>query len=249
METPSRRLVSRPRVLTRPADATPVDWVLVTTKSYDAAGAAAWFGGLGREVPVAILQNGVEHIARFTPYLAAERIVPVVVDLPAERTAPGHIRQRGPGLMTVADDTRGREFAALFAGTDLNVVLTADFRSAAWRKLCLNAAGVINALLLQPAGIFRDESIGALALAIIRECIAVGRAEGAVLDDSLAASILQTCRAAPPDAVNSLQADRAAGRPMEIDARNGVIVRLGRQHGIPTPCNEMAVTLLTALAK
>ena len=249
VETPNRLLVSRPRVLTRPTDATPVDWVLVTTKSYDAAGVAAWLDALGRDAPVAILQNGVEHVARFTPYLAAERILPVVVDLPAERTAPGRIRQRGPGLLTVADDARGREFAALFAGTDLNVVLTSDFRSAVWRKLCLNAAGVINALLLQPAGIFHDEQIGALALAIIRECIAVGRAEGAVLDDSLAASILQICRSAPPDAVNSLQADRSAGRPMEIDARNGVIVRLGRKHGIATPSNQMAVALLTAMAK
>ena len=33
---------------------------------------------------------------------------------------------------------------------------------------------------------------------------------------------------------------------MEIDARNGVIVRLGRKHGIPTPMNELIVTLLNA---
>jgi 2-dehydropantoate 2-reductase len=37
-----------------------------------------------------------------------------------------------------------------------------------------------------------------------------------------------------------------AGRPMEIDARNGAIVRFGRKHGIPTPLNEMAVALLVA---
>jgi 2-dehydropantoate 2-reductase len=80
-----------------------------------------------------------------------------------------------------------------------------------------------------------------------RECIAVGRAEGAVLEDGLAATILEACRKAPPDSVNSLHADRAAGRPMEIDARNGAIVRFGRQHGIPTPCNEMAAIVLTAM--
>jgi 2-dehydropantoate 2-reductase len=31
---------------------------------------------------------------------------------------------------------------------------------------------------------------------------------------------------------------------MEIDLRNGVIVRLGERHGIPAPCNDMAVALL-----
>ena len=36
-----------------------------------------------------------------------------------------------------------------------------------------------------------------------------------------------------------------AGRPLELDLRNGVIVRLGRRHGIDAPCNEMAVALLS----
>jgi 2-dehydropantoate 2-reductase len=33
---------------------------------------------------------------------------------------------------------------------------------------------------------------------------------------------------------------------MEIDARHGIIVRLGEKHNIPTPMNQLAVTLLTA---
>jgi 2-dehydropantoate 2-reductase len=37
-----------------------------------------------------------------------------------------------------------------------------------------------------------------------------------------------------------------AGRRMETDARNGVIVRLGEKHGIATPLNWMAVTVLEA---
>ncbi len=108
---------------------------------------------------------------------------------------------------------------------------------------------ISNALLLQPAGVMRDEKIGELAFELVRECVAVGRAEGAVLDDALLAGIVQAYRAAPPDSVNSLHADRQAGRTMEIEARNGVIVRLGQKHGIPTPCNRMAVALLEAMAR
>ena len=33
---------------------------------------------------------------------------------------------------------------------------------------------------------------------------------------------------------------------MEIDARNGAVVRFGRKHSIATPLNEMAVALLIA---
>jgi 2-dehydropantoate 2-reductase len=250
VETPSGVITAKPVVLTDPSQATPVDWVLVATKAYDAAGAALWFKGLAaRGAPVAILQNGIEHRERFIEYLPAEQLVPVMVDCPAERTEPTHIRQRGTGKMVVQDDARGREFAALFAGTPIEVGLTPDLKSAVWRKLCINSSGVINALVLQPAGVFRDEKLGDLLRAMVEECMAVGRAEGAVFEAGLADTILRSQHHAPPDAVNSIHADRAAGRPMEIDARNGVIVRLGRKHGIATPYNQMAVALLEAMAR
>lgn len=250
IETPQGPLVARPKVLTSPEQATPVDWVLVATKAYDAAGAALWLKGLAAKgAPVAILQNGIEHRERFTPWLPAGQLVPVMVDCPAERTDPTHIRQRGPGKMVVQDDVRGREFVALFAGTPLDVTTTPDLKSAVWRKLCINSSGVINALLLQPTAAFQDERIGELMMAMVRECMAVGRAEGAVFEDGLPEKILAGQRAAPPDSMNSIHADRAAGRPMELDARNGVIVRLGRKHGIATPYNDMAVALLAAMAR
>ncbi len=241
-------LSAKLQVLTAPSEATPVDWVLVATKAYDATGAAAWFEGLRSEgAPVAILQNGVEHRERFADFVAAEKIVPVMVDCPAERSAPGEIRVRGAAKMAVADDELGRHFASLFANTPVTVELSSDFRSTLWRKLCLNSAGALSAILLKPAGVMRDERIGEIARGLVRECISVGRAEGALLDDSLVESVLQAYRNAPPDSMNSLHADRAAGRPMEVDARNGVIVRLGRKHGIATPYNETLVALLSAV--
>ncbi len=81
---------------------------------------------------------------------------------------------------------------------------------------------------------------------LVRECVAVGRAEGATLPDSIPDDIVAGARRAPRDAGNSMLADRRAGRPMEIDARNGVIVRLGSKHGISAPMNALMVTLLEA---
>ncbi|HVU18552.1 MAG TPA: 2-dehydropantoate 2-reductase [Candidatus Didemnitutus sp.] len=250
VETPQGPLRLRPTVITDPAAAKPVDWILVTTKANDTAGAAAWLPPLAANgAPVAILQNGVEHVERFSPFMHPDRIVPVMVDCPAERSTPSRTRQRGPAKLVVPDTTRGREFVSLFAGTAVDATTTTDFRSAIWRKLCINVAGVISALLEKPSGIMRDPQIGEVSLQLVRECIAVGRAEGAVLDDSLAQTVLAAYRDAPPDSVNSLQADRTAGRPMEIDARNGVILRLGRKHGIATPANQMAVALLEAMVR
>ncbi|WP_244286674.1 2-dehydropantoate 2-reductase [Caulobacter radicis] len=247
VETPEGPLVASPAVLTDPAAAAPVDWVLVTTKTYDAAGAAAWLAGLvGPQTRVAVLQNGVEHVERFSPYLPADRITPAVVDIPAERAAPGVIRQRRMGWIKVPAGAAGAAFAALFDHTPIEVATADDFVTVAWSKLALNCAGAVNALTLKPAGIAHRDDIAAIMKSLVAECVAVGRAQGADLSDDLSEQVVAGYRAGPADGINSLHADRLAGRPMEIDARNGVIVRQGATHGIATPVNAMVVALLEA---
>jgi 2-dehydropantoate 2-reductase len=246
VETPTGVITSTPRVITDPGDARPVDWVLVTTKAYDTASAARWLPAVCRDdTPVVILQNGVEHVERFLPYRPVERLVPAVIDCPAERTAPGRMRQRGASWIVVPDGAPGRAFVPLFRRTNFDVS-TGDFTTRAWAKLCVNAPGAISAILMKPSGVIQIDPIPDLTRGMVRECLAVGRAEGAKLDDALVESVVDGIRSAPADSLNSLIADRMAGRPMEIDARNGAVVRFGRKHGIPTPLNEMAAALLFA---
>ncbi len=246
VETPTGTITARPRVLTSAVGATPVDWVLITTKAYDAAATAEWLPPLRRDdTHVVVLQNGVEHVERFSPYVPLEHLVPAVIDCPAERTAPGRMRQRGASWIIVPDSANGRAFVPLFTKTNFDV-RTDDFTTRAWAKLCINAPGAISAILMKPTGVIQIEPIPELTRGIVRECLEVGRAEGAVLDDGIVEAVVEGARKAPPDGLNSLIADRMAGRPMEIDARNGAIVRIGKKHGIPTPLNAMAVALLTA---
>ncbi len=248
VETPESDVHINATFVSDPADAREVDWVMVATKAYDVPAAAAWLEGLrAGGAPVAVLQNGVEHRERFAPYVATEKILPVMVDCPAERQAPNKVRQRGVMHLKAPDGALGRSFVELFAGTAADASVVPDFQSVVWRKLCYNSAGVLSALTMQPAGVVRSEAMGVAALELIRECAAVGRAEGAQLEEGIAETILAAQRAAPADGVNSMLADRQAGRPVEIDARNGVIVRLGRKHGIPTPANNMAVALIEAM--
>ena len=246
VETPTGVITSTPRVITDPDDARPVDWVLITTKAYDAPSAARWLPSVCRDdTPVVILQNGVEHVERFAPFWPAERLLPAVIDCPAERTGPGRMRQRGPSWILVPERAAGRAFVPLFRNTNFDVS-TGDFTTRAWAKLCINAPGAISAILMKPTGVIAIDPIPELTREMVRECLAVGRAEGAKLDVGLVDAVVEGARTAPPDALNSLIADRMAGRPMEVDARNGAVVRFGRKHGIPTPLNEMAVALLIA---
>ncbi|MGA9669116.1 MAG: 2-dehydropantoate 2-reductase [Terracidiphilus sp.] len=237
------------RNFTEPARAEPADWVIVATKAYDSGGAAAWFPTLcAAGAPVAIVQNGIEHRERFAPYLTQDCLLPVIIDCPVERPGDGTVLVRGNTHMKVHKDPLARAYADLFEGTTAKIDFVLDFTTAAWRKLCMNSVGALSALALKPTGTLWNEPMSTVAFAIASECATVGRAEGAKLHESIAHEVMDQIRRHPADAVNSMLADRLAGRRMEIDARNGAIVRKGAQHGIPTPLNAMAVALLEAMA-
>ncbi|HWS09642.1 MAG TPA: 2-dehydropantoate 2-reductase N-terminal domain-containing protein, partial [Xanthobacteraceae bacterium] len=182
--------------LTDPAQANPVDWVLLCTKTHATASTAPWLKALC--VPstrVAVLQNGVDHVARVAPFAGAATVLPVIVYYNGERLGADHVKLRrgaDPDVI-VADDDAGRAFTQLFEGTPLRVKLGKDFATLAWRKLLLNAvASPVTALTLQRQAVLRRPDIKELCLAVLEEAIAVGRAEGARLADDEAARTLAT---------------------------------------------------------
>jgi 2-dehydropantoate 2-reductase len=239
------------KVVTSPSDLTPSDWVLVAVKSHQTPSIAGWLkSAVGHGTRVAMLQNGVEHKARLAGLVPRETaIVPVVVMLPAERTSPGEITTFGASTLTVSDDADGHAFADLFAGSFVKVVNDADFRTREWEKLCLNCAGgALSALTLKPGALASSPEMTALGLKLIEEAIAVGRAEGARFADSFAQSLIAMQTRPGVARGNSMYYDRRDGKPMEWDARNGVVQRLGRKHGIATPVSDVIVPLLKSLS-
>ncbi|WP_332693749.1 2-dehydropantoate 2-reductase [Devosia sp.] len=248
VETPGGVITARPQVLTDPATARPVDWVLVATKTYDVESTKAWLDHLvDAQTRVAIIQNGVEHVRLFSHLVPPERLVPVMINLPAARSAPGRIVQSRHGIIAVPAGRNGDELVALFAHTEIEASADADFLSQAWIKLCGNCAAIVPALTLRATGPVWSEDLETIVRALVEECAAVGRAEGASIPQSAVETTIANFRnMAEGSTGGSIHADRLAGNRMEIDARNGVIVRLGSKHGIPTPMNKVLVTLLAA---
>jgi 2-dehydropantoate 2-reductase len=245
VKTPDGVMRVKATNLTDPKQAEPVDWVLVATKAYDAEGTAPWLARLtATGAPVAVAQNGVEHRERFAPWVKQELLLPIVVQISVDRLADGTMWQRGAARLTVEEGPLGREFAELFRGSKSEVIVTDDIKTALWRKLCANSTGTLSVLANKPFASFRTERLEPVALQMARECVAVAQAEGAHLDDNAAQRVVDGIMRGEGDRSNSMLADRLAGRPLEIEARNGVIVRLGEKHGIATPLNRMAVAVL-----
>jgi 2-dehydropantoate 2-reductase len=222
------------------------DWVLLAVKAHQTEGAADWLSALCTpDTTVAILQNGIDHVERVAPLAGGASVLPVVNWCPVEPVAPGRVRQRDALRVAVPAGAAGEAFAALL-GPGAEVTVGGEFELEAWRKLCVNAVSGAMALAGRPAEIFEFDDVLAIARAMADECAAVARAEGVAFTDRDVDELIAWLQALPKDAGSSILADRRAGRALEWEARNGVIGRLGRRHGVPTPVCDTVSALLHA---
>jgi 2-dehydropantoate 2-reductase len=238
-------------ILTSPAEvAGPAEWVLLAVKAHQTDGAAGYLDALCKpSTTVVALQNGVEHVERVAPYANDAQVLPAIVWISAEPTGPGEVTVRNniSSLVQVPAGPAGEEFARLMEGAPaVQVELVADFTTAVWRKLTTNAIAGLMAATGQRAAIYQRPDIRELALQLALETLAVARAEGAALPEAEAEALVGIFERMDPDIGSSILFDRLAGRELEWDARNGVVRRLGRRHGIPTPVSDVLVPLLAA---
>jgi len=242
------RIVVPGPVRTNPAEIeNTFDLVFVAVKSTQMEAAAPWLSALcSARTVVCMLQNGVEQKTLVAPYLPGSPVLPSVVWFPAQRESDVSVWLRANARLTLPDTPATSVVLAALRGTRCSVDVAADFTSVAWRKLLQNAVAGLMVLAGRRAGMFSRTDITVLALAYLRECLQVARAEGAVLGDDVPQEIVDKFRGSPADLGSSILADRHAGHALEWDIRNGVVQRCGRSRGIPTPISDMVVPLLAA---
>ena len=243
-------LRSRPRIAVEPDSVPAPEWVLLATKAHQTEGAQRWLRAFDRfGTRIVVIQNGVEHLDRLRPLVEHAEIVPTVVYCGAEAIAPGHIVHRRNGFLIVAEGAAARGLTEIYEGTGASIRATSDWTSAAWRKLCANVvANGITAITGERSTVMRRPDLQQLGRELVRECAAVGRAEGAHLDDDVAEQVASQLAGSPEESGTSMLYDRLAGRPLEYDAIYGAVVRAGTRHGIPTPLSQTMAALLAAVS-
>lgn len=192
------------------------------------------------------LLNGLEHVTMLRAWLGRERAPrpPVVLAgsigrLEALSTAPGVVEQRTPlPLLTVASDTLPvRDLDAVLEplrAPGLEVVVGASEAAVLWEKAArlsvLAAATVASELSV---GALRADATWRMRLEVaLAEACATATADGVPLDPAAQWAIIE----AMPDALTTSAArDALAGRPTELDAITGSVVRAGRRMAVPTP--------------
>jgi len=246
-------VVAGARATDNPAEVAPVDVVLFCVKLYDTEDAARAIAPLLSKGGVCItLQNGVDGPQRIGAVVGADRVMGGLAFVSALIESPGVIRynskspsikfgEAGGGMSERA--IRFRD-ACMAAGVGAEVV--PDIRAALWHKfvgLAVNAS--LTSLVRKPAGVcYHDPDLLALARSGFEEVAAVAKAMGIGLPDDIVEWQVKNHQNFPPDMYASMYHDVARGRRLELDSLSGLIVRKGRELGLPTPFHSMAYACL-----
>lgn len=231
-----------------PAEAGPAHYVLIAVKTWQLPPAAETMGPLvGPETAVVPLLNGVEAPGVLAAALGDGPVLGGLCGLIAFRKEPGHIVHAGADPWITFGELDGRRsdrvasLAEAFDGAmGVRVTVSEDIVAAMWEKfMFITSTGGLGAATREPFGVFRSipESRHLLEEAM-REVVAVARARGVATEEGMVARALRLTDGLPPEGTSSMQRDIMAGRPSELEAWNGAVVRLGREAGVPTPVHQ-----------
>ncbi len=224
-----------------------VDAILVGVKAWQVPEAAgAMRPMVGPETFVVPLQNGVEAPAQLAQALGAGHVLGGLCRISALVAGPGHIRHVGIepyiafGELDGSPSPRAERLRSAFTRANVTVEIPVDIQAAMWEKFVFIAAiGGVGAAARAPLGVLRSVAeTRQMLLQALEEIVAVAQARGVKLGQDTAARTLATIDGMPAGVNASMARDIIDGRPSELFAQNGAVVRMGKEAGVPTPVHS-----------
>jgi 2-dehydropantoate 2-reductase len=235
-----------------PTTVGPVDIVFFTVKLYDTASALAMLPPLiGPGTLVVPFQNGVDSVGNLTRAVGAEHVAGGTTYIVSVVAEPGVIKHGALGRLVFGalDGSRPPILVELLDACQratIDAVLSDRINVDIWSKFArLTVFSGLTSVARLPLGPLRKEpEMLALMEAALRESVAVGRASGVPLPDSLVADIMASLTTMPPGSKSSMLEDLEHGRRLELPWLSGTMARLGKEAGVPTPIHAFIATVL-----
>jgi 2-dehydropantoate 2-reductase len=246
LERPSGTITAPAKAIALLTEAVDVLWIATKTYQLETALRAVQ-ATPGCVVP---LLNGVDHVAVLRSRFGRERVVPGTIAVEAEKAAAGRFVQQSPVVRFNLAASVEPQFGAIVAqlgNLGFACKFIANEQTLLWGKLCFLGpfALVTSASGMNIGELLADANWKQKLHSAIGEACAVANASGAELD---VAQVEAGFRNAPPTMRSSMQKDVAAGRPLELDAIGGPIVRGGKEHGIDVSITMKLMASIRATA-
>jgi len=231
----------------------PVDVVLLAVKTSQIPTVLQTIAPLiGEHTAVIPMENGMDAPEQIAHAVGREHAMGGLCAIVSFIAAPGHIRHAAsdPFVMfgeldnSISDRVTRIQEAMTAAGVVAEV--PSDIHRAMWTKfLFIAPLSGIGAVTRVPAGVWRVmPELRDIARRAIEEIIAVASARGVQLAPDAVDATLGRYDSLAPDATSSLQRDIMQGKPSELDAQLGAVVRMGRAAGVPTPIHDLLYAVL-----
>jgi 2-dehydropantoate 2-reductase len=227
-----------------------VDAVLVAVKAWQVADAAEMIRPIvGDDTIVVPLENGMEAPEQLARILGASHALGGLCGIVSYIVEPGHIRHAGtePFVMFGPASAAAERLRDAFRHAGVKADIPPDITRSMWTKfLFITPMSGIGAITRVPAGVWRAmPETRALATRVIEEMVAVANARGVTLADDAVAATLARFDSMPPNATSSMQRDVMEGKPSELDAQLGAVVRMAAAAGVAvTACTMLYHALL-----
>jgi len=133
-----------------------------------------------------------------------------------------------------------------FLNAGITTKLTSNIQKEIWSKfLFITTISAIGALTRATIGeMIASEEIRKIMHQTALEILAIAKAKNINLPDSIIEKQFQVIESQPYNTTASLQRDILEGKPSELEAQNGTIVKMGKELGIPTPVNAFIYNCL-----
>ncbi len=243
------------------------DLVLLATKATECLEAAEeLLPFLQDDSQVVSLQNGICETV-LAEILGENRVIGCVVGWSATMLTPGELELTNEGEFIIGpiDSREPAQLAPVQAilqmtmPTRVSDSIMADLYSKLVLNACMNSPCVVTGLELSP--LLKQKSGRKMFIGIMREAITVAKAAGIqvppgrlnltkllnppnILGDVKRYLFLRLMAIASRKVKLSSMQSIARGRKTEVDFLNGYISELGRKHRVPTPLNDMMVSMV-----
>lgn len=219
----------------------PADFVFITVKApflKEAVNRVA--PQLTKDAVIIPLLNGLGHLEILKQRYGEQVVAGTMGALEVYQAEPGRIIHASlSGKIELASDNRKiqsrlQEIAGLIRALGLNAQVLKSEAQVIWQKLVrLNAIACVTAATDKPIGVLRADPVWRRRIyGAVREALAAARLEGAVLEPE---EVMRQIDAVQPEQLSSLQRDVSQGRPSELDAIAGAILKKCADSGLPCP--------------
>lgn len=207
---------------------------------------------IDRHTMILCLQNGLGNYDEIAKVVPEEQIIIGNTAFGATPVEPGHVKHTGTGVTNMGSLKAPKEnverMAEALREAGLEVCVHENVMNAIWHKLLANVAINGMSALLETKNGFVDGNQYAheAARMLVEEAITVANACGCTLDHDAELEHAYEVSRMTDETISSMVQDVTHHRETEIRIITGAVCRLGREHGIATPCNDLMLQLVLA---